>query len=599
MSSIRSLGGTVALALLVMAESLGLTEAQRDFSNVQSGTTQVVDGSSTPLLIETDEPTDTTPVGLAIEVENGAGIPLRLRQGQRFFINQVDIRSFVMTSVDQGIDAITESGDFASLDWSGLELDESEPLLLPNPDGTFTTRSFYRGATWMNRRSFVRIWQVDADGQRTSPTLNLDVGTSSRLGDADSFFIRRMRGIQWALDCPAINDCTGATNFREEALVELRNSRQPNRSFELHPSTVALRVEWTAHGVDREPYEVLVEQISDPDYAYGFDIELAALTPPGPGGVYAPGTDIEFQLTLTDGSGARLHPQGSLPSYADVVFGVEQSGIQYYRAFFDESATYWRRKHRERMLMAQIIGPNQAVQPIYSIAPLEVFLDPEDSEVVATPAVDGVYAEFTLLPPANVIFLGAFTPGNPQWFAPNVDTFTFHLPEDAEPGTYKVTIKGRRVYLGEDIPHTTSIEIQVGTGVQTTPMLTTGPCNTCHSGGGDLGLILHANDDRSACAGCHVPLAFELEGPIATRVHFIHSRSGRFDESLAACATCHLNELSIQRTSKHACMSCHTEYPDTHVEWFGAIESIYIGGGPESFAQCTDSCHTTHPGSGF
>jgi hypothetical protein len=35
------------------------------------------------------------------------------------------------------------------------------------------------------------------------------------------------------------------------------------------------------------------------------------------------------------------------------------------------------------------------------------------------------------------------------------------------------------------------------------------------------------------------------------------------------------------------------------VEEFGAIQSIYIGGGPESFAQCTDSCHTTHPGSGF
>ena len=47
MSSLRSLGGTVALALLVMAESLGLTEAQRDFSNVQIGTTQVVDGSTT------------------------------------------------------------------------------------------------------------------------------------------------------------------------------------------------------------------------------------------------------------------------------------------------------------------------------------------------------------------------------------------------------------------------------------------------------------------------------------------------------------------------------------------------------------------------
>ncbi len=44
MSWVRRLGGLVALALLVMAIQPGITEAQRDFSNVQIGTAKVADG---------------------------------------------------------------------------------------------------------------------------------------------------------------------------------------------------------------------------------------------------------------------------------------------------------------------------------------------------------------------------------------------------------------------------------------------------------------------------------------------------------------------------------------------------------------------------
>ena len=35
----------------------------------------------------------------------------------------------------------------------------------------------------------------------------------------------------------------------------------------------------------------------------------------------------------------------------------------------------------------------------------------------------------------------------------------------------------------------------------------------------------------------------------------------------------------------------------TIVDRFGEAENIYIGGEEESFDQCTDACHTTHPGS--
>src|SRR5690606_34159999 len=102
------------------------------------------------------------------------------------------------------------------------------------------------------------------------------------------------------------------------------------------------------------------------------------------------------------------------------------------------------------------------------------------------------------------------------------------------------------------------------------------------------------------CASCHVPLGFELEGPIVVRTHFIHSRvDDRFGAPLDKCSSCHLTRNSIQRTSKAACLSCHKSYPQSHVEAFGPIESMYIGGGRESFDSCTSSCHTNHPRSGL
>ena len=34
----------------------------------------------------------TTPIGLAVEVDGGAGVPLKVRAGQTFFLNQIDLR---------------------------------------------------------------------------------------------------------------------------------------------------------------------------------------------------------------------------------------------------------------------------------------------------------------------------------------------------------------------------------------------------------------------------------------------------------------------------------------------------------------------------
>jgi hypothetical protein len=336
-----------------------------------------------------------------------------------------------------------------------------------------------------------------------------------------------------------------------------------------------------------------------PQFAYGISIDVTPITPPRQDGSYAAGTDITFRVTLKDGAGRRLHPPGTLPSYNDVIKGPNPAGIQYYRAFFDPTTTYWRRKHRERMMMAQLIGPAQNVQPIRSVAALEQFLAPDDVQETGTLTRDGVLAQFHTFPTAHDLFGGAFDPTHAGWARPVPDTWTHHLPADAPAGTYTVTVKGRRTYMGEDVPFSRSVEIQVGSPTHTQPTLTTGSCAACHNGPAAFDNVLHGNDNRGACAACHVPLGFELEGPIYVRTHFIHARSRRFGAPLAACAVCHTSNDSIQRTSKSACLSCHQTYSDSHTAMFGPIQSMYVGGGPESFTQCTSVCHRSHPRSGL
>jgi hypothetical protein len=541
----------------------------------------------------TEDAVSAPAVGLAVEIENGVGKPLSVKARQTFWFNQIDIRTSITATADEGVDGLRTTGDFAGMGWGGINLEEAEPVLLSNADGTFTRRRFYRGAAWMNIGSTFVLEQLDAGGHVVGTPATVNTGVEQNRADSDSFWDRRMRAIQWTRDCISPTNCAGATNYEEEALVELRLAMHPKQTFQIHPAATALRLRWSQHA----PYTIPLTQVASPPFAYGFAIDLEAVTPPNPDGTYAPGTDITFRTTLRDGAGNRLHPPGTLPSYNDVIFGSDVPGIQYYRAFFDPTTTWWRRKHRERMLMAQFLGPAQQAQPIRTIIDLDKFLDADDVQITGTFANDGVYSEFHTFPTAHDLFGGAFDPVHAAWGNPVPDTWTHHVPADAPPGTYYLTMKGRRTYLGEDIAFTRTLEVQVGSTQHTQATLNTGNCTSCHTGPSGLNVVLHANSNRATCAGCHVPLGFELEGPIYVRTHFIHSRSHRFDAPLDNCSTCHLTKESIQRTSKSACLSCHRTYPQWHITDYGPITSIYTGDGRESFAQCTSTCHLTHPNS--
>lgn len=538
------------------------------------------------------------PVGLAVQIENGAGVPLQLRAGQRFYLNQIDIRASLFASVDEGLSSLKTTGDFASLAWNGLSVADQDVDVLPNNDGTFTRHRYYREAAWMNQNSTLELEQVDGSGHAIGPKIQLSTGNESKRKPGDSFFVRRLRGIQWTRDCVSPASCAGASHFEEEALVELRDASLDRTPFTLSPATVALRLRWSARA--GAPWLIPVAQIAAPTYAYGFSIDIAALTAPGPNGAYAPGSNVTFRATLKDGAGTPLHPQGAMPSYFEAELLGNPAGIKYYHGFLEPAILYYRRKHTERSMMAEIIGPTDDIQTIRSVIDFPQLLSPDGIQHVGLPERDGFFADVVEFPRANDLIAGAFDPTHAAWFTPVSDSWTIHLPDNAAPGTYLVSMKGRRVYQGEDVPFTRTISIQVGTPVPTAASIPVGGCAACHSGGGALGVVAHANGNLAACAACHAPLALEPNNPIYVRAHFIHSRSeGRLDQPLQKCSMCHTSALSIRRTSKSACLSCHTSYPASHMQQFGPITSPFIGGGFESFDQCSTACHTTHPGAGF
>jgi hypothetical protein len=557
-----------------------------------------IDSAAEPQIATSGPTTADTPVGLALRIEEGVGSPLKVRAGQTFYVNQIDLRASLQAGVDEGVAGLAASGDFASLSWAGVKLADESALDTPSTDGTFTNRRFYRDARWMNEASLFTVVQVGANGAPSGLPAIVSTGKADKRAPTDGFFVRRMRAIQWTYDCASRTDCSGAQHFEEEALVELRYAMHPEATFKIGPSTTALKVIWSAN--PGKVYTIPVEQVAAPQYDYGFQIEMIPVTAPGPDGSYAPGTDLTFELRLKDGSGNLLHTPGQLPSYNAVMSGADTSGIQYYRGLVESFTTYYRRKHMERQLINQISGPAQKVGPIRDVVDLSApgALGPDGDIYVAAPAThNGMWAQSCSFPTFNIMLGGLYFPV--LWDLPNTALCTYHIPADAEAGTYTITQKGRRVYLGQDIPVSKTMEIQIGSPVHTTMPVSAGGCQACHNNNAALTVIGHGNDNLATCTTCHAPLTFELEGPVYVRTHFLHSRSGRFDKPLTRCASCHTTLAGIQRTSKSACLSCHESYPKSHEQSFGPITNMYVGTETGAFDQCSTACHTNHPGSGL
>ena len=183
-------------------------------------------------------------VGLALEIDNGKGVPVQVKAGQTFYINQIDIRVHRKADSDEEVAGLVKKGMLAGLSWANVRM-EQEFVDLPNPDGSRTRRRFYSGAEWMRQPASFSITPIDAAGKAIAASVSVDVGFEKGKSNRETMFINRFRAIQWAFDCKSETDCGKAHRFEEEALVELRNSRHPEQTLRLPAETAGLQVRWS------------------------------------------------------------------------------------------------------------------------------------------------------------------------------------------------------------------------------------------------------------------------------------------------------------------------------------------------------------------
>ncbi|HEY8945349.1 MAG TPA: hypothetical protein VIM73_13855 [Polyangiaceae bacterium] len=474
------------------------------------------------------------PVGLSFFFRNGAANPIVFRGNPARFLQEIDISESVVTTTDQGIQPLITSSAVSGMDWRGVT--QVEEIWLPAFDGTFTRERYYRNARWMENEGNFTVHALDAQGHQVGPALVAHAGRDDRRSAQDDDWTRRFNARQLTSGCSAIGNCTGATSFTAEALIQLRDALHPEQDARTLPeSATALRLEFDQ--LPGKHYDVSVshESATALPYGYGFQVSLAPISSPPNGRYYLPGDSVDVRVTFSDGAGHRLYPEGSLPTYAAQFARTDTAGLRYLDVLLKDRL-YYALKHRESNLLVVLSGPtDKLTTPQTVVDPNFLFLP---QVPFATRAVDGFSAVGATVPSAGVIFGGLSDPS--LWNLPVSDVVTFTIPNDAEAGTYIAAVKARREFGGEALNRAGDVEIQVGQSQHTgfTPKTA---CFGCHSEERtQFSTILHGIGDRRACFGCHSSLGIEPDNALDIRVHTIHDRSDRFGADVRNCSNCHL-----------------------------------------------------------
>jgi hypothetical protein len=478
---------------------------------------------------------DDTPVGLSLFFREGAIQPISLVGDMPRFLQEIDIVSTVVTPTDQGAAPLVASAALGNLDWSGLAFVE-EDWRAPG-DGTWTRQRFFRGARWMQAPSIFVATAKDAHGHRVGAPIVFYAGRDDHWNERhDDGFVRRFDVRQIVKGCRARLDCTNATSFAVEGLVQARQEQFPERKARRIPhEATALELFWTADPTSTRVVPVTHAQPGDFPYGYGFVPTIELLTAPANGQFYLPGDALPFRVSFFDGSGRRLNTSGSLPTYQESLAGAA-AGIRFWDPTVD-ATLYYALKHREANMVLQVSGPADKLAVPQTVVDTGAFFAPQVTIASVNP--DGFSAFALVIPPLPTI-LGGFSDPS-LWQIPNSDVQTLTVPADALPGSYTAVIKARRDWGGEALNRGATVSFQVGQTAATTFSPKTGHCGSCHEGRSDLAVVNHGIGDRRTCFGCHTPLSFEPDNALDWRVHSIHSRSERFPGTFERCGTCHLS----------------------------------------------------------
>lgn len=485
-----------------------------------------------------------TPIGLSLWWEegkvrllSGAEKTVDLYENFPRYMQEIDITSQVTTTTDQGIDPIKNSGDMARLDWRGVVQTDIDWRPEGNVPETYTRSRFYRKAKWMQRASVLSIFPVDDRGRLVGLPILEVTGEDDDLRDSDGGFVRRFDARQVTRGCRAIGDCSNATSFTAQGLMQFRDSLHPTtRAQRIPQAATRLKMLWSEDPTNIREVKIAHKKFADTPYRYGFKPTLTPVNPPANGQFYVRGEGIDFRVAYRDGAGNQLNPPGELPSYAEALADAIPSGIRYYDGFRQVLTVYYALKHREGNNIWNFQGPVDQLKVSHHVVPIAEFFSLAFSQIpMAITAEDGYYAAFNLIPnPAYELdpVLSQLRPS---------DILHVQVPDDAKPGTYQMTMKGRRDWGGEAINQGVTVNVQVGQAAATTYVPKTGNCQTCHNGQSGFDKVLHRISDRKTCFGCHASLQIEPDQRLDFRIHFIHTRSNRMEANPYNCSTCHLS----------------------------------------------------------
>jgi predicted CXXCH cytochrome family protein len=471
-----------------------------------------------------------------VKLESGTPAVVPLYEDFPRYMQELDITSHVETTTDQGIQPIIASGDMADLDWSGVtQVDEDwRPELGSNPT-TYSRSKFYRNARWMERESFFLLIPEDSHGRPVGPPI-LDLGgTDDKWRSSDDGFIRRFDARQITPGCRAIGDCSNATKFIAQGLMQLRDAQHAaERARRIPRSATQLSLVWSRDPLHKRTVPIAHKSYRDTPYRYGFTPEIEVLTPPANGSYYVPNEALDLRFAFRDGDGNRLNPEGSLPSYSDFTHDNVASGLRYYDGLSQLLTLYYALKHREGMMIWNVAGPTDKLKYSNHVVPDADFFIYNEVPM-ATVAENGFTSVFNIIPSAP------FLVDPVGQTLPQPDVIHFVVPAEAQPGTYVISLKGRRDWGGEAINRGVTKDIQVGQAAPSKFTPKTGNCKNCHNDESGFDKVLHRIDDRRACYGCHAPLGSEPDHALDYRIHLIHTRSERFPANPYDCKTCHLS----------------------------------------------------------
>jgi len=470
-----------------------------------------------------------------VRLMSGAVKTVDLYEDAPRYLQELDVSAQVITPTDQGIDRLRTTGDMAGLDWHGVHMTDEDWRPEGNQPATYTRTRIYRGARWMTRTSAFVMFAVDSHDVPVGLPIVDATGRDDDLGAVDGAFVRRFLARQVVQGCRAIGDCSNATSYLAQGLMQFRDSLHPDRAQRIPERATKLKLFWTEEPTRTRSVNLRHRRFSETPYRYGFVPQVEIVTAPANGNYFMPGEGFDFRITYRDGAGNRLNPPGSLPSYAEFLGDAIDSGIRYYDGFRQVLTVYYALKHREGNNIWAFAGPTNKLKTSGHVVPLSDFFTLAFSQIpMAIRADDGYTSVFNLVPNPAYELDPVLSTQRPS------DLVHVTVPADAEPGTYMLSFKSRRDWGGEAIVKAVTQEVQVGQAAPTTFVATTGNCNGCHTGQTSFEHVLHGISDRRACFGCHAPLGGEPDNRLDFRIHFIHSRSNRMPVDPTVCSTCHL-----------------------------------------------------------